>query len=113
MPKFILIILLALAAGGKEGNTNKDVIKRDTGIIYSQAAIDFESGQPVFTSDLKVTLFRKLNKDGVRVVVNDSLDVELFSEVIELYDLIDFTVGTYTVMVGEDDKAETFGFTIR
>ncbi len=114
MPKFVLIILLGFATDSKDkGGPERDVTKRNTSIIYSQPAIAFESGQPVFTSDVKVTLFRKANIDGVRVVINDSLDMELSSEVIELYDLIDFTQGTYTVVVEVEDQSETFGFTVR
>ena len=113
MPKLVLIILLTFIADSKDKPVDKDVTKRNASILYSLPAIAFESGQPVFTPEVKVTLFRKSNIDGVRVVVNDSLDIELASEVIELGSLIDFTQGTYTVVVEAEEQSETFGFTVR
>ncbi len=113
MPKLILIFLLAFVTDPEKEKTEKDDILRNASIVYSEKAIDFESGQPVFTSDVKATLIRKSNQDGVRVMINDSLDVKLFSEVIDIFDLIDPTEGTYTVVIEVGNKTETFGFTIR
>ncbi|WP_370090016.1 hypothetical protein [Ekhidna sp.] len=111
MFKFIIILVVVLLTNGE--TKKKKVTERSASVVFSEKSVSYESGQPVFTEDLKATLIRKSNMDGVRVVINDSLDVLINSEVIELNKLIDFSPGTYTILIELGDDTETFGLTIR
>ncbi|MEO9869870.1 hypothetical protein [Ekhidna sp.] len=113
MPKFILILIIAFLADAEMLKSESSVPQNLASIVYSEKVLEYESGQPVFSKDVRATLMRKSNQDGVRVMINDSLDITLESEIIELYELVKFTEGTYTIVVETGNETETFGFTIR
>ncbi|WP_425392749.1 hypothetical protein [Ekhidna sp.] len=110
MLKFALILAVALF-GTSATDTSKN-IKTLPSIEFSQSAIDFESGQPVFTDETKAIL-KTANLEDVRVVINDQVDLITNSDKIEISSLIELSEGTYTVLLQGKDYEETFGFTIR
>ncbi|MEO1253438.1 MAG: hypothetical protein AAFY41_00950, partial [Bacteroidota bacterium] len=98
MIKLIFILPLILTFSSRKENHGMDNPSRKVSIIYSQPAITYESGQPVFSSQVEITLLRKSSQNGVRLLVNDCLDVKISSEIIELSELIALNAGTYTVV---------------
>ena len=82
-------------------------------IVFSEKPTCFESGQPVFSKDLKATILRQSEVDNVKVLINNSVDKKMRSEIIELSEIVDFKSGTYTVVLQTQDRSETYGFTIR
>ncbi|WP_420317824.1 hypothetical protein [Ekhidna sp.] len=108
MLKFALILAVALF-GTSVTETSKKPLPS---IEFSQSAIDFESGQPVF-KDETTAILKTASLEEVRVVINDQVDFVTNSENIELSSLIKFSEGTYTVLIQGKDYEETFGFTIR
>ena len=113
MSKFAALLIIGLFLDAEVNKSKEEVTQRVASIVYSEKAMGYESGQPVFTDQVKATLLSKSDQDGVRVTINDSLDATFNSEVIELYELVDFSPDTYTVIIESGDETETFGFTIR
>lgn len=111
MPKIILIITLAFSGLFAKNPTNTAVKKLPV-IEFSNSAIDFESGQPVFSEETQAILNTK-GAGSVRVIINDSVDKKISKKQVDLSSLIDFSEGTYTVIVKGKDFEEAYGFTIR
>lgn len=112
MPKIILIITLAFSGLFVDNEDNLLNSKKLPVIEFSNSAIDFESGQPVFSKKTNAIL----NVQGggsVRVIINDAVDAKVTKKQINLSSLIEFSEGTYTVVVKGEDFEEAFGFTIR
>lgn len=112
MHKFILILAIAFWGDSLKEDASFEKVESMPIIVFSSPAIDFESGQPVFSKDTDATL-NKFESDEVRIFINDSVDIYTDSDAVELSDLINFSEGTYTVLVQGKNYEEVFGFTIR
>ena len=115
MVKFTILLFSALVTDFYANERGLETVPADSfaSIIYTEPAVDYESGQPVFSQQVRATLFRKSNHQEVRLVINDLIDITIDTQVIELYELVEFKEGTYTVQLVTDKGEETFGFTIR
>ena len=111
MPKVILV--LAIAFSGLLAREEDPIKSKKLPVInFSQTATDFESGQPVFSTQTTATL--NVQRPGsVRIIINDAVDTTVNKKEIELSSLVEFSEGTYTVLIQGKDYQETFGFTIR
>lgn len=111
MPKVILIF--ALAFSGLLTKEEDPIKSKKLPIIeFSQTAIDFESGQPVFSTQTSAVL--NVQRHGsVRVIINDAVDTTITKKEIDLSSLVDLSEGTYTILILGKGYQETFGFTIR
>ena len=113
MPKFALLLIMAILTDAKVNNPRTDTVKRIASIVYSEKAMEYESGQPVFSSNVEAMLLHRSNQDGVRVIINDVFEDTFDSNVIELNDIVELSEGTYTVVIESGNEEETFAFTIR
>lgn len=113
MPKFIMLIFIAALTSSGLKSTEPSSTSRLASMVFSEKPLGYESGEPVFTKGLKATILRQSDARKVRVQINDSVDVNVNSEIIELYELVELESGTYTVVVELENSTETFGFSIR
>ncbi len=112
MPKFILLLAIAFVGNSMKETSPTDSLGNMPIIEFSNPAIDFESGQPVFSKTTDAFLSRP-DSGEARIFINDSVDVYSTDNQIDLATLIDFTEGTYTVVIQGKNYEEVFGFTIR
>ncbi|SNT18592.1 hypothetical protein SAMN05421640_2725 [Ekhidna lutea] len=108
----LTLLLAFILIGSPVKNEKKDATSSIPSIEFSNPAIEFESGQPVFTKETVATL-NKPDSEEVRISINDDVDVSVSSTQIELSSLINLSEGTYTILVQGKNYEETFGFTIK
>lgn len=111
MPFSILILVFTLFLNFPV-DSKKAVTPDFPSIEFSNSAIGFESGQPVFSSKTSIILNTKSSED-VRVIINDEVDTKISTNTIDLTSLVYLSEGTYTILIQGDRYEEAFGFTIK
>lgn len=110
MVKFVIVLALAIYGKAIQDAQNTAAV---TSVEFTEKAIDFESGQPVFPKGTSV-IVRDLPTSKSRVVINETVDLIVNENQVDVSSLLDLTEGTYTVMIAsENGNDETFGFTIK
>ncbi|MEQ8906302.1 hypothetical protein [Ekhidna sp.] len=112
MPKFILILALVFSENAIDSPKSATTIEALPSIEFSDAALDFESGQPVFSKNTTATL-KVGTAEDVKIYINNEVETQINNSQVDLTSLIEFSEGTYTVLVKGENFEEAFGFTIR
>jgi hypothetical protein len=112
MPQFILILVLAFSGSLANSSDTTVVLEDLPRIEFSNPALAFESGQPVFSKETSAILKIKTATE-VKLIINDLVETQVSANEIDLSSLIDFKEGTYTVLIQGQGYDEAFGFTIK
>ena len=112
MPKFILILALAFSGDAVDTTKSTTILDALPIIEFSNAALDFESGQPVFPKQTSAIL-KIGSAENVKIYINNEVETQVSDDQVDISTLIEFEEGTYTVLVKGKNYEEAFGFTIR
>ena len=83
----------------------------DVVLEFSDKAIAFESGQPVFSKGTKVWLSNPAKKE-IKLYLNEEVK-EINGVKVDLSKITKLNEGTYTLVVNTSSEEKTFGFTIQ